>query len=264
MDDERFDGLAKELARPLTRRRLKQVLLVGLAAFGLSVVGGETVDARTKKPHCTRGKRRCGRKCCTRAQDCCKGRCLKKCPSGLVRSAATCTCATPPCPDGRRRCAGQCCPSNQSCGGGGTPNLCGCTPTTCAGRGKNCGTMDDGCGNTLSCGECPGPTTCGGGGTPNVCGYAATCPANADYCGRSTGAIDFACGSGCTCVKKLNGDSFCGTFSGACHPCQSDEQCVDEFAYQPGTACTTVANAADCACAAGSTRACIPPCPNPF
>jgi hypothetical protein len=45
-----------------------------------------------------------------------------------------------------------------------------CTPTTCAAQGKNCGSIPDGCGGTLTCGSCPSPQTCGGGGTPNLCG----------------------------------------------------------------------------------------------
>jgi hypothetical protein len=36
--------------------------------------------------------------------------------------------------------------------------------------GKNCGTINDGCGGTLLCGTCTAPGTCGGGGVWNVCG----------------------------------------------------------------------------------------------
>jgi hypothetical protein len=49
-----------------------------------------------------------------------------------------------------------------------------CVPTTCADLGKNCGSVSDGCGGTLSCGTCGTGTTCGGGGTANVCGTAPT------------------------------------------------------------------------------------------
>ena len=45
-----------------------------------------------------------------------------------------------------------------------------CTPTTCAAQGKNCGTIPDGCGGTLTCGACVAPQICGGGGVANVCG----------------------------------------------------------------------------------------------
>lgn len=50
-----------------------------------------------------------------------------------------------------------------------TPNTV-CTPQTCAQQGKNCGTISDGCGGTLTCGTCGGGQTCGGGGVANVCG----------------------------------------------------------------------------------------------
>jgi len=45
-----------------------------------------------------------------------------------------------------------------------------CTPTTCAAQGKNCGTIPNGCGGTLTCGACTAPQTCGGAGVANVCG----------------------------------------------------------------------------------------------
>src|SRR5206468_2119321 len=45
-----------------------------------------------------------------------------------------------------------------------------CTPTSCFAQGKNCGTISDGCGGTLTCGVCTAPQTCGGGGLANVCG----------------------------------------------------------------------------------------------
>jgi hypothetical protein len=45
-----------------------------------------------------------------------------------------------------------------------------CTPTTCSAQGKNCGSVADGCGGTLTCGTCTAPLTCGGGATANVCG----------------------------------------------------------------------------------------------
>ena len=55
--------------------------------------------------------------------------------------------------------------SSGTAGAGG-----GCTPTTCQAEGANCGTISNGCGNTLDCGTCTSPATCGGGGVDNVCG----------------------------------------------------------------------------------------------
>src|SRR5436309_14351958 len=69
------------------------------------------------------------------------------------------------------------CTAPQTCGGGGIANVCGlgtpppaCTPTTCAAQGKNCGTIPDGCGGTLTCGACTAPQTCGSGGIAHICG----------------------------------------------------------------------------------------------
>jgi len=50
-----------------------------------------------------------------------------------------------------------------------------CTPTTCAAQGKDCGSIPDGCGGTLECGNCPDGQTCGGGGVTNVCGGGQAC-----------------------------------------------------------------------------------------
>jgi len=50
------------------------------------------------------------------------------------------------------------------------PNRCGCTPTTCAAHNAHCGSINDGCGGTLPCGNCPGPQVC----TSNACHPAPT------------------------------------------------------------------------------------------
>ena len=50
-----------------------------------------------------------------------------------------------------------------------TPSV-SCTPRSCASQAKNCGSLSDGCGGTLSCGSCTGGLSCGGGGVANVCG----------------------------------------------------------------------------------------------
>jgi hypothetical protein len=89
---------------------------------------------------------------------------------------------------------GATCPANQTCGGGGTSNVCGCTPTGCGTR--NCGTINDGCGGTPSCGSCMLPQTCGGGGVSNVCGcMPTTCAAQ----GKNCGTISDGCGMTLTC-----------------------------------------------------------------
>jgi hypothetical protein len=75
-----------------------------------------------------------------------------KCPAGA-------NCGTVPDGCGGNVACGGACKSPQSCGGGGTANVCGCTPLTCADY--TCGNgLPNGCGGTISCGICGG----GGGG----------------------------------------------------------------------------------------------------
>jgi hypothetical protein len=46
-----------------------------------------------------------------------------------------------------------------------------CVPATCAGQGRNCGSLSDGCGNTLACGTCSSGNICVNGAcTPNAPG----------------------------------------------------------------------------------------------
>jgi hypothetical protein len=55
-----------------------------------------------------------------------------------------------------------------------TVTAAACTPAVCR-AGIDCGTIPDGCGGTLGCGNaCTGAATCGGGGIPNVCGGGAS------------------------------------------------------------------------------------------
>ena len=65
---------------------------------------------------------------------------------------------------------------------GGAPPPPACTPTTCAAQGKNCGTIPNGCGGTLTCGACTAPQTCGSGGVTNVCGLGTPPPAASAQC----------------------------------------------------------------------------------
>ncbi len=95
---------------------------------------------------------------------------------------------------------GPACAAPETCGGGGTPNVCGCTPTvTSCPSGDDCGTVPNGCGGNVSCGPaCTAPQTCGGGGTPNVCGCTpvTSCP-SAFECGT----IPDKCGGHVKCGK---------------------------------------------------------------
>ena len=74
-----------------------------------------------------------------------------------------------------------------------------CTPTTCAAQGKNCGSISNGCGGTLSCGACTSPQSCGGGGTPNVCGGGTCTPTTCAAQGKNCGSISNGCGGTLSC-----------------------------------------------------------------
>jgi hypothetical protein len=69
-----------------------------------------------------------------------------------------------------------------------------CTPTTCAANGATCGSIPNGCGQTLSCGACSGAQTCGGGGTANQCGGGG--PVLLLHFDEPSGATSFADASG--------------------------------------------------------------------
>jgi MYXO-CTERM domain-containing protein len=136
---------------------------------------------------------------------------------------------------GTHDCGG--CTAPQTCGGGGTPNVCGCTPVACtAGQ---CGMHPDGCGGMHDCGGCTAPQTCGGGGTAGVCGCTPTtctagqCGALPDGCGGTKNCpgctAPQTCGGGgtpgmcgCTPVKCDADAGQCGTMAdgcGATHDC---------------------------------------------
>lgn len=80
-----------------------------------------------------------------------------------------------------------------------------CEPTSCAAQGATCGELEDGCGQTLSCGECTAPETCGGGGQANQCGAceATTCEAQGVTCGVVADGCggELQCGPPCTPLR---------------------------------------------------------------
>ena len=85
-----------------------------------------------------------------------------------------------------------------------------CSPTTCSAQGKNCGSIADGCGGTLSCGSCSSPQSCGGGGTANVCGGGTTCkPTTCAAQGKNCGSIADGCGGTLSCGSCTSPQS-CG------------------------------------------------------
>jgi hypothetical protein len=76
----------------------------------------------------------------------------------------------------------------------------GCRPRTCAQANASCGTINDGCGGTLSCGTCTNGQTCGTP-TPNRCG----CTCDPTWCGTLT-----ACGTTLNCPNNCVAPKTCG------------------------------------------------------
>jgi hypothetical protein len=71
-----------------------------------------------------------------------------------------------------------------------------CVPTTCATANAECGFVEDGCGETINCGNCDAPNTCAGAGQDNQCGCTPLCEGK--ICGQKDNCND-TCedGSGC-------------------------------------------------------------------
>lgn len=177
---------------------------------------------------------------------CAEGNCVAGFATGACgRDGADCVACTGP---------------GRTCGGGGTPGVCGCTPSPCP-AGANCGTLADGCGGRVRCGPdaCAQPadpcleTVC----TENVC---TTGP------GHDGAACSDACTTGATCqAGTCTGATICTTppecrtAAGAtCHGGICD--------YPPtasGTACGSVAcgrcdgNGACVGCAATADCTCL-------
>ena len=156
MDQDRFDAIVKRAVGGGSRRTVLRLLIGGaltpvLARIGVAGTEAAPDDCQNLGDRCKEGGRPCcGLATCRNGQcqceydtKACKGRCIRK----------------------DKCCRDRDCAPGQMCQGG----RCVCTPATCAGLGKNCGRVADGCGGTLQCGECQGNQSCGGGGTPNVC-----------------------------------------------------------------------------------------------
>jgi hypothetical protein len=115
-----------------------------------------------------------------------------------------------------------------------------CTPRTCATAGAQCGTIQDGCGGTLSCGNCspgnecdnnqcvcvPNQVSCDNqcGNVPDGCGGVVHCPkcgctprCGAGRCGASDGcggSCPGSCGRKLVCEKDDGGHYVCGPLGG--------------------------------------------------
>ncbi|HSY23961.1 MAG TPA: hypothetical protein VK841_17655 [Polyangiaceae bacterium] len=179
--------------------------------------------------------------------------------------------------------AGMACIGN-ACVPAGAHDAGQCSPLTCAPDGQNhlCGTITDGCGDTLSC-SCAAGQICSGGTCmdkpPECTGDAgAFCGSVANACGSGTIACGTCpsgthCGTGnvCqSCSAPTCGAATCGTVSNACGQiatcgasCPNNEICEDGGCCEPST-CAELADAGvalGCEAVAlgcGTMKACAP------
>ena len=105
-----------------------------------------------------------------------------------------------------------------------------CAKVTCASLGKNCGSISDGCGGTVTCGTCGAPATCGGGGKANVCGGGCTqttCAAQ----GKNCGAMLDGCGGWIACGDCAS-PQLCGG-EGVANVCGTPPPIVQNLTFNP-------------------------------
>jgi hypothetical protein len=112
-----------------------------------------------------------------------------------------------------------------------------CIPTGCP-DGSNCGTVEDGCGGTVTCGPevCETAGQICGGGIPNQCGSGGD-----ETCFEADGCTSGGCGpqSSCICTSELGGGGAAFCFQQICGAvCTSSADCVDENGVQYGR-CST-------------------------
>ncbi|MBI3073043.1 MAG: hypothetical protein HYY84_13095, partial [Deltaproteobacteria bacterium] len=156
---------------------------------------------------------------CTASQSCASRECVAGICCATACDAATSTCATGTC----KLNVGQTCTVPSVCASGKCYQAKCCQATTCAVAGKNCGTIDDGCGGVLNCGSCGAGQLC----VANVCGC--TPESDGDFCARV----------GATCGSKTGTDN-CGASRTvtSCGSCTSPETCLSNVCACTPTTCT--------------------------
>ena len=133
----------------------------------------------------------------------------------------------------------------------GIPEPAECDPRGCADVGATCGTISDGCGDTVECGSCPPGEVCGGGGTPNVCSGGCqplTCAEHDAECG----IVDDGCGSTLDCGDCPQGTS-CGA-TGTPNQCDCDALSCTDHGAECGVVSDGCGDTVDCGdCPPGET-----------
>jgi hypothetical protein len=242
VDGTRFDRLARSLAVGHSRRHV----LGGLVSLAAALAGRTAVGAACP-PGQVRKRDRC--LCKKTGRPPVDGAC--PCPRGQIDTGDGLGCLACRWNDD--------CTAPQTCGGGGTVNVCGCTPeaasTTCQGT---CGTQANNCGRSVDCGpcciadggDCLTDVACcsfvcesgvcidcrtnGGSCAINaqccsdICtaGFCGECRINSDNCLLNAECCSFICTGGHCGDCRINGDD-CGLDSECCSDICSGGSCGD-------------------------------------
>ncbi len=191
---------------------------------------------------CGPGTKACGGNCVpTDASHGCEdvARCTA-CAKGQTcagSSPTTCQCVPDP---AATTCAGKCgtvtgncgqtvacnplCGKPTTCGGGGVPNVCGCTPVTNTCDGVSCGTKFNNCLQSVDCG-CTGFSTCGGGGVAGQCGCTPINPCASGACGLLPDGCGGKVACACTSPKTCGGGGVGGMCG--CTPLDKATECAN-------------------------------------
>ena len=102
-----------------------------------------------------------------------------------------------------------------------------CVPATCQKLGANCGTLPDGCGQTITCGTCKAGEVCGANNKPNVCGQGACTPTTCQKDGAQCGEISDGCGNTLNCGSCQQGYA-CGSGAQANRCVCQPQSCQDQ------------------------------------
>jgi hypothetical protein len=146
-----------------------------------------------------------------------------------------------------------------------------CEPRECLALGANCGSISDGCGGTVDCGDCESPYECGGRGTPNRCQLPCerlTC----ESAHRDCGTLSDGCGGeldcgGCTSPEACGGSGVpnlcgctptttCASIGAECGTVMDDcGRALDCGRCTPPETCGGAGRASECGCTPRSCAA---------
>ncbi len=162
----------------------------------------ESCVSRNAKDHCGT----CENACSGETPVCFDGTCVAQCNDTPTMMACQGECVDTASDDHNCGECGHVCEPGTTC----QQSECVCRPRTCNDLMYNCGTTDDGCGNTLDCGTCSTGETC----NAHQCGCV---PQTCASLGKNCGTIDDGCGKTLNC-GSCAADQVCTNNTCGCQP----------------------------------------------